>query len=84
MRGWNTGLGVGPAAARALDAVKAVGASATQTAQANKKGSIFARPISSPLFAWTLHSLDVFMTSIGRLSDGNLSPGNPHVKARLL
>jgi hypothetical protein len=45
MRGWNTGLAEGPGAARALGAVKALGASARQTAQANKKGSIFTRPI---------------------------------------
>jgi hypothetical protein len=48
MRGWNTGLAAGPALARALDAVKALGASARQTAQTNKETSTFVRAISLP------------------------------------
>ena len=50
MRGWNTGLAAGPVLARALDAVKALGASARQIAQTNGKSNTFTRAISLPSF----------------------------------
>lgn len=56
MRGWNTGLAgaLGTLGTLetlgALGAARALGASATQTPQANKKGSTFIRTIPGPFF----------------------------------